>query len=110
MNAEAWAGVTEQLAEVELVAEARQKPRAVPVRAHARFVGTTPFTDYRQMIEATRPEFVIALGRHCDMPQTFRFLVEAGIPFLGAVPFDPALAAASDLGEPLVVSAPTCEG
>jgi len=27
---------------------------------------------------------------------------EAGIPFLGAVPFDPALAAAADRGEPLV--------
>jgi len=49
--------------------------------------GTTPFTDYRQMIEATRPEFVIALGRHCDMPQTFRFLVEAGIPFLMEKPW-----------------------
>ena len=34
---------------------------------------------------------------------------EAGIPFLGAVPFDPALAAAADLGEPLVASAPKCE-
>jgi ATP-binding protein involved in chromosome partitioning len=34
---------------------------------------------------------------------------EAGIPFLGAVPFDPALAAAADLGEPLVASAPGCE-
>ena len=34
---------------------------------------------------------------------------EAGIPFLGAVPFDPALAAAADFGEPLVASAPTCE-
>ena len=34
---------------------------------------------------------------------------EAGIPFLGAVPFDPALAAAADLGEPLVAAAPTCE-
>ena len=33
----------------------------------------------------------------------------AGVPFLGAVPFDPALAAAADLGEPLVASAPTCE-
>lgn len=49
--------------------------------------GTTPFTDYRQMIEATRAEFVIALGRHCDMPQTFRFLVEAGIPFLMEKPW-----------------------
>jgi ATP-binding protein involved in chromosome partitioning len=34
---------------------------------------------------------------------------EAGIPFLGAVPFDPALAAAADLGQPLVASAPTCD-
>jgi ATP-binding protein involved in chromosome partitioning len=34
---------------------------------------------------------------------------EAGIPFLGAVPFDPALAAAADLGEPLVASAPSSE-
>jgi len=34
---------------------------------------------------------------------------EACIPFLGAVPFDPALAAAADLGEPLVASAPTCD-
>ena len=33
----------------------------------------------------------------------------AGIRFLGAVPFDPALAAAADLGEPLVATAPTCE-
>jgi predicted dehydrogenase len=49
--------------------------------------GSTPFTDYRQMVEATRPEFVIALGRHCDMPQTFRFLVEAGIPFLMEKPW-----------------------
>src|ERR671931_99044 len=34
---------------------------------------------------------------------------EAGIPFLGSVPFDPALTAAADLGEPLVASAPRCE-
>ena len=40
--------------------------------------GSTPFTDYRRMIETTRPEFVVALGRHCDMPETFRFLVDAG--------------------------------
>ena len=43
--------------------------------------GSRPFADYRQMIETTRPEFVIALGRHCDMPEIFRFLVGAGIPF-----------------------------
>jgi len=49
--------------------------------------GSTPFTDYRRMIEATRPEFVVALGRHCDMPETFRFLVDAGIPFLMEKPW-----------------------
>jgi ATP-binding protein involved in chromosome partitioning len=32
---------------------------------------------------------------------------EAGIPFLGSVPFDPALAAGADRGEPLVASAPS---
>jgi predicted dehydrogenase len=49
--------------------------------------GGIPFTDYRRMIDATRPEFVIALGRHCDMPNTFRFLVDAGVPFLMEKPW-----------------------
>ena len=49
--------------------------------------GSTPFTDYREMIEVTRPEFVIALGRHCDMPDTFRFLVDAGVPFVMEKPW-----------------------
>ena len=34
---------------------------------------------------------------------------EAGIPFLGSVPFDPALAASADRGEPLVATAPGCD-
>jgi len=49
--------------------------------------GGTPFTDYRQMIEATKPGFVIALGRHCDMPEIFRFLVNAGVPFVMEKPW-----------------------
>jgi len=49
--------------------------------------GSTPFTDYRRMIEATRPEFVIALGRHSDMSDTFRFLVSAGVPFVMEKPW-----------------------
>ena len=58
--------------------------------------GGTPFTDYRRMIETTRPEFVVALGRHCDMPETFRFLVAAGIPFIMEKPWgtDPDTVAA----------------
>ena len=49
--------------------------------------GGTPFADYRQMIETTKPPFVIALGRHCDMPEIFRFLVGAGVPFVMEKPW-----------------------
>jgi predicted dehydrogenase len=53
----------------------------------ARRFGGLAFTDYRQMIEATKPEFVIALGRHADMPDTFRYLVETGLPFIMEKPW-----------------------
>jgi predicted dehydrogenase len=49
--------------------------------------GATAFTDYREMVETTKPEFVIALGRHCDMPDIFRFLVGAGVPFVMEKPW-----------------------
>jgi len=39
------------------------------------------FTDYRDMCAAVRPDFVFALGRHCDMAATARFLIARGIPF-----------------------------
>ena len=53
----------------------------------ARRFGGAPFVDYREMVEKTRPEFVIALGRHCDMPDIFRFLVGAGVPFVMEKPW-----------------------
>src|SRR4029434_3080687 len=43
---------------------------------------STPYTDYRLMIEKTKPEFIVALGKHVAMPAEFRFLVDTGIPFL----------------------------
>ncbi|MBV9686222.1 MAG: Gfo/Idh/MocA family oxidoreductase, partial [Alphaproteobacteria bacterium] len=49
--------------------------------------GSKPFADYREMVETTKPEFVIALGRHCDMPDIFRFLVGAGVPFVMEKPW-----------------------
>jgi len=54
--------------------------------------GGEPFTDYRRMIETVKPDFVIALGRHSDMPDTFRFLVSTGLPFIMEKPWgiDPA--------------------
>jgi len=62
----------------------------------ARRFGGLPFTDYREMIEKVRPEFVIALGRHVDMPDTFRFLVDTGLPFIMEKPWgiDPETVAA----------------
>jgi predicted dehydrogenase len=62
----------------------------------ARF-GSRPFADYRQMIEATRPEFVIALGRHCDMPEIFRCLVGVGVPFVMEKPWGTDPHTVSDL-------------
>jgi len=53
----------------------------------ARRFNSVPFTDYRHMIEATKPNFVIALGRHADMPDTFRYLVAAGLPFIMEKPW-----------------------
>jgi predicted dehydrogenase len=50
-------------------------------------VGSVAYTDYRAMIEKTKPEFVVALGHHAAMPAAFRFLVDAGIPFLMEKPW-----------------------
>ena len=47
---------------------------------------STPYTDYRVMIEKTKPEFIVALGKHVAMPAEFRFLVDTGIPFLMDLP------------------------
>jgi predicted dehydrogenase len=40
------------------------------------------FTDYREMLAATRPDFVLALGRHSVMAETAHHLLDAGYPFL----------------------------
>jgi predicted dehydrogenase len=64
--------------------------------------GSTPYTDYRAMIEKTKPEFVIALGRHSAMPAEFRYLVESGVPFLMEKPWgidDKTVNGLADLAE-----------
>jgi predicted dehydrogenase len=47
----------------------------------AKRFNSTPFNDYQAMVDKTKPEFVIALGKHIDMPAIFRFMVESRIPF-----------------------------
>ena len=39
------------------------------------------WTDYREMCAKLRPDFAIALGRHCDMAEIARFLIDQRIPF-----------------------------
>src|SRR5262249_26212871 len=53
----------------------------------ARRCGSTAYTDYRTMIDKTKPDFVLSLNRHVDMPAPFRFLVDSGIPFLAEKPW-----------------------
>ena len=38
------------------------------------------FEDYREMLLNTQPEFVLAMGRHADMPAIARDLIEAHLP------------------------------
>src|SRR5215467_10685976 len=57
-------------------------PDAAIAAKYAAQVGSTPYTDFRAMIDRTTPEFVVALGQHAAMPAEFRYLVDTGLPFL----------------------------
>ena len=65
----------------------------------ARRYETVAFTDYREMIDATKPDFVVALGRHVDMPEIARFLIEADIPFLMEKPMGTSAGVVSGLAD-----------
>jgi len=46
-------------------------------------LGNPPtFADHHEMLEKIRPDFVIVLGRHCDMAEVAHDLLDAGYPFL----------------------------
>ena len=49
--------------------------------------GAVAYTDSRRMVEEQRPDFLLGLGRHNEMPEIFRGLVEAGVPFLMEKPW-----------------------
>jgi len=40
------------------------------------------FDDYRDMCARLTPDFAFVLGRHADMAESARFLIESGIPFM----------------------------
>jgi predicted dehydrogenase len=67
--------------DVELVAI--QDSDAGLVKKRAAEVGNPPtYTDYRTMLAETRPDFVLALGRHSQMARIASELIDAGYPFL----------------------------
>jgi predicted dehydrogenase len=67
--------------DVELVAI--QDSDAAIVARRAAEVGNPPtFTDYRKMLPAMRPDFVLALGRHRQMAAIAHDLLDNGYPFL----------------------------
>lgn len=55
---------------------------AVAARRAAELGPLPTFTDYRQMLAETRPDFVLALGRHAVMADIALYLVEHGYPFV----------------------------
>jgi predicted dehydrogenase len=60
-----------------------QDPDGTLAAQRAGEVGGPPvFTDYRDMLGKTRPDFVLALGRHSAMAGIAHFLLDEGYPFL----------------------------
>jgi predicted dehydrogenase len=67
--------------DVQLVAVQDSDAGLAAKRAAA--VGNPPtFTDHRKMLAATRPDFVVALGRHRQMAAIAHDLLDQGFPFL----------------------------
>ena len=67
--------------DVELVAIQDTDPGLVAKRA-AEVGNPQTFTDYRAMLAATRPDFVVALGRHRQMAEIAHDLLDQRYPFL----------------------------
>jgi len=69
------------LSEARLVAV--QDPSEVVAAERAAVLGNPAvFTDYGRMLADTRPDFVIALGRHSAMAEIAHHLLDHGYPFL----------------------------
>jgi predicted dehydrogenase len=56
-------------------------PDADCVNSLSKRLGCAGDTDFRELCRKTRPDFVVALGRHCDMVDEATFLLQEAIPF-----------------------------
>ncbi len=61
--------------------------------------GSSAWRDYRAMCAEAAPDFAFVLGRHCDMAETGRFLIDARIPFVIEKPCGITAAEVWDLAE-----------
>ena len=74
-----------QMPDVRILAVHDPDPAMAKERAAA--IGNLPvFTDYRQMLVETKPDFVLALGRPADMAATAHYLIDHDYPFLAEKP------------------------
>lgn len=67
-----------RLADAEIAGVSDQTPQVA-----ARFaaeIGCPAYADHREMLAEVRPDFVLVLGRHVELPALARDVVEAGIP------------------------------
>jgi predicted dehydrogenase len=67
--------------DVQLVA-IQDSDAGLVARRAAEVGGPPTFTDYRTMLATTRPDFVVALGRHRQMAGIAHDLLDQGYPFL----------------------------
>ncbi len=64
--------------DVEIVGVSDHQPGVAA--AFSRQSGGAAFERYQDMLKATAPDFVVAMGRHVDMPAIARYVIDAGIP------------------------------
>jgi predicted dehydrogenase len=77
----AYLRILSATSDVELVG--LHDPSADAVARCAAALGDPPvFTDYHQMLDKTRPDFVVALGQHARMARTAHDLLDRGVPFM----------------------------
>jgi len=83
------------LAGVEIVGVS--DPALAVAEAVATRAGCASFVDYRVLCDRLRPDFVFVLGRHCDMADTARWLIERQIKFAIEKPCGVSAAEVDDL-------------
>jgi predicted dehydrogenase len=77
----AYLRILATIPDVELVG--LHDPSAEVAARRAAELGDPPvFTDYREMLARTKPDFVVALGQHRRMAETAHALLDLGVPFM----------------------------